>query len=239
MNRNFFCLLCTVLYLSTASKVKSGESYELLQLNRIQTVWMRYSLVLHQHCTARCSKLDLISFKDQQKNCLHNVLLRTLTCSIHQKDGGSCIASRQRVKHYCEYTPPGSVGGLHRETVNKEIQEVTRDMSRPMGMECLDVNNTRHRIYNSNFCYITREPPPSTPDTDQIEKIDFQFNLYKMLGLNITFTTFLLLDMCVMAYPYIDWYYVKNTFNCFWQKGTEYVLLDQPETTYTDKLFSA
>ena len=28
-----------------------------------------------------------------------------------------------------------------------------------------------------------------------------------------------------------------HTFNCFWHKGTEYVLLDQLETDYTDKLY--
>ena len=231
MNRRLFRSLYVILYLSTVSKVTSRESYGLLQLNgtKIQTIWMRYLLAIHQHCTTRSSKLDLRSFEDQQKNCLHNVLLRALTCNKDEEAGVSCIASRQRVKHYCEYTPPGSVGGLHRETVKTEIQEVTREMSRSMGLECLDVHYITHRIYNSNFCYLTRGPTSSTLDTKLIEQIIFQFNLNKMLGLNITFTTFLLSDMCVMAHPY--------TFNCFWHKGTEYVSPDQLETTYTDKLY--
>ena len=215
MNRNFYCLLYLVLYLSTASKVTSRESYELLQLNgtKPQSLWMRYLLVIHQQCTTRSIKRDLISFEEQNKNCLHNVLLRALTCNKHKEDDGSCIASRLRVKHYCEYTPPGSVGGLHRETVEKEIPEITRDMFQPMGTECLDIHYTRHKIYKSSFCYVTREPPPSTIDTELIEQINFQFNLNKMLGLNITFTTFLLSDMCVMAHPYIDWYYRSGTLN--------------------------
>ena len=43
--------------------------------------------------------------------------------------------------------------------------------------------------------------------------------------------------MCILTHPYIDWYYFKNQFNCFWHKGTEYVLLHQLETDYTDKLY--
>ena len=141
------------------------------------------------------------------------------------------MASRQRTEHYCEYTPPGSLGGLYRETVEKEIQTVARNMSKTIGTECLEVNYRKHRSYESNFCFLTRRPPST------FEQINFQFTLNKMLGLNITFTTFVLSDMCVMAHPYIDWYYYKNTFNCFWHKGTEYVLLDQRETDYTDKLY--
>ena len=182
MNRDF-CLLYLVLYLSTASKVTSRESYELLQLNgtKPQSVWMRYLLVIHQQCTTRSIKRDLIRFEEQNKNCLQNVYLSAVTCSKHYEDGGSCTSSRQRVKHYCEYTPPDSMGGLHRKTVEKEIPEVTRDISRPMGSECLDVHYTRHRIYSSNFCYLTRRQPPSILDTDLIEQINFQYYF------NITF----------------------------------------------------
>ena len=119
MNRGF-CLIYMVLYLSMVimkTHGNNGDRYELLQLTETkhQMICMRYPLVIYQNCISRCIKRDLISFKEQHKKWLHDLLHRALTCSKHQENSVSCIVSRQRTKHYCEYTPPGFGGGIHRK----------------------------------------------------------------------------------------------------------------------------
>ena len=173
-----------------------------LELHRNETMakrYMKYSDGTMKYCVSINLKPNVIMYLTLVIECIEVFQLRA-NCQ-HAKTEFFHRARENRKRH-CRHVVPG--GGLFQTMDNFEIEFIATKKREPMGEVCIT------GAYGNL----------QTVAPKMFEKVRYSFDVSERLGLNVTFLTFSLSDMCVIDHPF-------RSGNCFYDKDTEYVLIDQ------------
>ena len=212
---------CNTLVFLALCKLYLSEGY------KIPKVWVKYSVYATVHSMASISKSNMLSYKRQMKDYIHGKFMLSATCNSITKL--LYTLEQHKEMHVCE-TFSDEYSLMWTKTTNVE-NSVTMNRNKPIGQECIRVMYTLHKnisIYLSFHNGINNK---------NINKLRYTFEMNKSLGLNITYLTFLLTDICFPEHPYDYPHQTEPVLNCFHHKDTEFVLIHQSEKHPSKKLF--
>ena len=192
-----------------------------LELHRNETMakrYLKYSDGTMKHCVVRHLKPHVITYLTLVIECIEALQMRA-KCQHAKND--VFHRARENRKRHCHHVVPG--GGLFQTMSNFELEFITTKKREPLGEVCVTTAYGNHGNLDVYFNLQTMAPKP-------FEKIRYSFDVSERLGLNVTFLTFSLSDMCVIDHPF-------RSGNCFYDKDTEYVLIDQGDPDPRNKLY--
>ena len=192
-----------------------------LELHRNETTgkrYMKYSDGTMKHCVFTNLKSNAIMYLTLVIECIEEFQMRA-KCQHAKKD--FFHRARENRKRHCHRVVPG--GGLFQTMDNFEIEFIATKKREPMGEVCITAGYGSHGNSDVYSNLQTMVPKP-------FEKVRYSFDVSERLGLNLTFLTFTLSDMCVIDHP------IKSG-NCFYDKDTEYMLIDQGDPDPRYKLY--
>ena len=192
-----------------------------LELHRNQIMaksYMKYSDGTMKHCVSTNLKPNIIMCLTLMIECIEAFQLRA-KCQHAKKD--FFHRARENQKRHCRHVVPG--GGLFQTRGNFEIEFIATKKREPLGEVCITTAYGNHGNLDVYFNLQTMAPKP-------FEKIRYSFDVSERLGLNVTFLMFTLSDMCVIDHPF-------KSGNCFYDKDTEYMLIDQGDPYHRSKLY--
>ena len=193
----------------------------LFDLHRNVTVprnYLRYSDGTIKHCVSKNLKHNIFLYLISMIECIESFQLRA-KCQHAKTD--MFYRGQERKKRHCRHVIPA--GGLFQtmDTFNEKF--TAKDKTEPFGEVCI---TAAYSIQGNSKVYSNMQALTSST----IEKIRYRFDVSERLGLNVTFLTFSLSDMCVIDHPF-------RSGQCFYHKDTEHVLIDQGDPDPIKKLY--
>ena len=198
-----------------------------LHSQNMPKVWTEYSMYATVYCMPLTSQRDMLSYKRQMKDCIGKNFILSTSC----KSSKNLLYSIEQHKEVCRidnaYIAIGSTSIPYTNTIANSL---TMNKIKLIGEECVRIKYEFHKNINIHINF------HDSLFNKNIDKSRYKFHLSVLLGLNITFLTFLLTDTCVPEHPYHD----ENDepgLQSFYHKDTELLYIHQSEKLPEQKLY--
>ena len=179
------------------------------QFQKLTKIWRKYidsALTKYiQH-----SIENIVGFNKMFLRYLDIILLETTNC--RNQIESQLEFYNHTVKRVCEALHEGPI---ELRLVLRSLLTVTLNKTQPVGQECIQVEYT---TYNNVGVLLNEE---NLDYFWQVDKLAYVFYLHNTLGLNLTFVTFSMSDMCFMEHR------DKKRYTCFRHRDTEYMMISQ------------
>ena len=191
----------------------------------LEKLWMNYLNLGLKHCASGANKFLSGSLK-KLKICFFSVFLKKLNCASIKSNFGKkhnlkehyfCKNEYREEYYKCHVCQPS-------KHFTFESHILTNTRTRPASQECFTYEYLQYKQikYHLNQNYIM--------DSSNLDEIHFSFP--GIFSLNITFTIFLLSDMCFTMPPYSSSWRTSTLKECFNNTGTEYMFIRKESKLY-------
>lgn len=216
-----FAVSFLILFFVVVSHSKNSNLQEYVYQTwgeNMDKLWLKYVDFGLEFCVFKSSRMSIQDFKENSVVCVHQIFLKKKVCNGMKNES----FERRIITEYKRR-------GTSPVPISYNILILIKTNTEPMAQTCV----TTYYFGHNNINQTINEQVPHLKDipnnfdhknTVQYERLKIQFRS-TMFGMNITFTTFSLSDMCVWYFPKQRLLDKSKLFYYRLWNGTEYVLV--------------
>ncbi len=214
---NMFKLSLSLYYLNKEDNALTWRN----KTQKLEKHWQHYSMHTLQDCVNSFSGIKRTTLTKYQKKLVTCTLAKHLL-GIHCRFPK--ITLNNRTESYYEFFSQCHESIGEQKSYQNEIRGTmfVINMTHPVGQECINIKYSKQ-----GFVLSLNSQNQPVRNTFKIMKIRYKFKMTSFLGLNITFKTFVLSDMCLPHHP--GDLTVFSTAKCVDHLDTEYMQIRQYE----------